>query len=216
FLTQQKLALAGILVTHHHWDHCHGVVELKQHYDVPVYGSQKEKTEGVTHHVQEGDQVELTDELILRVMDIPGHTLGHIAYYGPEMVFCGDTLFAAGCGRLFEGTAEQLYHSLQKLAALPAETKVYCGHEYTLNNLRFAKAVEPTNQRIDARMERVSALVSKQLPSLPSVMQEEKETNPFLRCDSTEVRKNVEKQAGKPLSDPVQVFAELRKWKDSF
>ncbi len=216
FLTQQQLTLGGILITHHHWDHCNGVLELKQHYSVPVYGSYKEKIEGVTKLVQGGDHIPLEESLTFEVIEIPGHTLGHIAYYARNRVFCGDTLFAAGCGRLFEGTAEQLYHSLQTLAALPEETQVYCGHEYTQNNLRFAKTVEPGNRAIDERIERVNALRAKQLPSLPSLIREEKQTNPFLRCSSPEVIAHVEHYAGKRLSKPVEVFAQLRKWKDEF
>jgi hydroxyacylglutathione hydrolase len=150
------------------------------------------------------------------VLDIPGHTAGHIAYYGANMLFCGDTLFAGGCGKLFEGTAEQMAESLQKLADLPNETPVYCGHEYTLNNIRFARVVEPGNQALIEREIVVENLRKQDLPTLPSTIGLEKATNPFLRCQQPEVIKNASKYAGKPLSDPVSVFAAVRDWKNHF
>lgn len=199
FLKQHRLKLTGILLTHHHWDHTNGAEELKRQHDVPVFGSAGEKMPSATVSLREPESVHVENfPLTLKVLDIPGHTLGHIAYYGDGMLFCGDTLFSAGCGRLFEGTAEQMYQSLGKLAALPEDTKVYCGHEYTLSNLQFAKWVEPDNLDIQKRIDFVSELRRKNLPSLPSTLKDELAVNPFLRCGS------------------IEKFAELRKKKDSY
>jgi hydroxyacylglutathione hydrolase len=217
FLKQQGLKLMGILITHHHWDHTNGIAGLKQHSDVPVYGAASETIDGKTVSLHEGDRVELIDfPLSFRVMSIPGHTLGHLAYYSPGMLFCGDTLFASGCGRLFEGKPEQLYTSLQKLAALPDETKVYCAHEYTLANLHFAEKVEPGNPEIKERLKQVEALHRQHQCTLPSTLGEEKKTNPFLRCDSPELIQSVQRHAGRHLSNPIEVFTYLRKWKDTY
>lgn len=215
FLREQQLTLAGILITHHHWDHCDGITELRSHYSVPIYGPVKEKIVGVTEKVDEGDEINF-DYLALKIVAIPGHTLGHIAYYSPGILFCGDTLFAAGCGRLFEGTAEQMVASLMKIAALPDDTKIYCAHEYTFNNLRFAQLVEPNNKKITERLQQVKTLRDQNLPTLPSLLGIEKETNPFFRCDSAELIANVEKYAGQKISNPVDVFSRLRHWKDTF
>ncbi len=217
FLKQHELTLCGILITHHHWDHTGGIAELKNQYDIPIYGPANETIDGLSVPLQPDQIIQLKSfPLTLQVIGIPGHTLGHVAYYSPGILFCGDTLFAAGCGRVFEGTAAQMYASLQKIAALPDNTKIYCAHEYTLNNLRFAEQVEPENKKIKERLVRVSDLRKKNLPSLPSLLKEEKETNPFLRCDSPELIANVEKHAGETLSTPVEVFTELRTWKDGF
>ncbi|EKD70455.1 MAG: Hydroxyacylglutathione hydrolase [uncultured bacterium] len=215
FLKQQQLTLVGILITHHHWDHTNGITELKEKFNIPVIGSAKENVSGVTKSVKEPDMIDLNNK-IFYVLDIPGHTLGHIAYYGLNSIFCGDTLFSAGCGRLFEGTPEQMYMTLQKMAALPDVTKIYCGHEYTQNNLRFSLTVEPSNQDSIERLKFVNELRSQHLPTLPSTLKIEKLTNPFLRCDSSELIENVEKFTKKKLSHPIEVFQWLRKWKDEF
>jgi hydroxyacylglutathione hydrolase len=216
YLEQHQLSLRGILITHHHWDHTNGLDALLAAFNTNVYGPKNETVKGMTHPVCEGDVVSFQDfPAKFNVLDIPGHTLGHIAYYANGNLFCGDTLFAAGCGRLFEGTAEQLYASLQKIAKLPDDTFIYCAHEYTLNNLRFAQLVEPNNEDIKMRMQRVQTMRDKQLSTLPSTLAEEKLTNPFLRCDSAEVIKQTEKQAGKRLVTSVDVFSALRQWKDS-
>jgi len=217
FLQKNDLSLLAIFITHHHWDHTNGIEEILNFKKVPVYGSANEKITHLTHPLRELDIVSVPEfPLDFQVLEIPGHTVGHIAYYSPGMLFCGDTLFSAGCGRLFEGTAEQMFISLQKLAALPDDTKVYCAHEYTLNNLRFAASVEANNQEIMNRISFVTALRDKNLPSLPSTMKEEKETNPFLRCGVLEVKWNVEKQVNRKLESLVETFAMLRKWKDEF
>jgi len=217
FLTKHQLSLQAILITHHHWDHVNGISELLHHFDIPIYASAKEKLPSTTMPLYDDNEVRIsTFPIVFHVLAIPGHTSGHIAYYSPGMLFCGDTLFAAGCGKLFEGTAAQMYASLQKIAALPFDTKIYCAHEYTLNNLRFAQTVEPHNSKILERIQRVTTLRNKKLPSLPSTLQEELETNPFLRCKSPELKANVEAYAHQHLQDPMEIFSWLRKWKDNF
>lgn len=217
FLSQEQLDLQGIIITHHHWDHTDGIEHLVNKYQIPVYGPDNPKIKGLSEALGDGARVPIEIcPLDLSVIAIPGHTLDHLAYYAPGVLFCGDTLFAAGCGRVFEGSSLQMYHSLQKLAALPDETKVYCAHEYTVNNLRFAQMLEPENLVIAARLDKVQALRTSHLPSLPSSMSEEKETNPFLRCSSPELRAKVEDRLGRSLADPIEVFTWLRKWKDEF
>lgn len=219
YLNAHQLKLVGILITHHHWDHTNGIDALKARYKVPVYAPTKDNVSGVTHPVKDNETIRIPHfPISFRVIAIPGHTLGHCAYYSPDLLFCGDTLFAAGCGRIFEGTAEQMYTSLQKLAMLPAETKLYCGHEYTLNNLKFAKNAEPGNAHIEKRITAVQALREKQQPSLPATIGEEIQTNPFLRCHSDDLIEQVSNYIGNPLNagTPVKVFAALRYWKDNF
>lgn len=216
YLKQYHLMLRGILITHHHWDHVNGVDGLVRHYSVPVYGSWKNSLTEITHRIGEDAEVAIENFPFYRIFAIPGHTLDHIAYYTQEMVFCGDTLFAGGCGRLFEGSADQLYASLQKIATLPKNIQIYCAHEYTLKNLSFAQMVEPSNSQTLRRVNRVKLLREKGLPSIPSLLIEELQTNPFLRCDSLEIIQNVSRYAGRSLENPVEVFAELRKWKNSF
>lgn len=217
YLAKNNLTLAAILNTHHHWDHTGGNIALMEQFAVPLYGPKSEKIEAMTHPLREGDDIFLAEiGLSLRVLDIPGHTSGHIALYNDEMVFCGDTLFACGCGRLFEGTAEQMSASLQKLARLKAETKIYCGHEYTLANIAFAKAVEPNNHALHDREKREAAKRDRNEPTLPSTIADELATNPFLRCDVPEVIASAEQHAGKKLTDRIAVFAALREWKNNF
>ncbi len=193
-LTYEKLNLTGILVTHHHWDHTNGIAELVDRYHCPVYGP------GLT----EGEIYLEALDLKLAVLEIPGHTLDQNAYVGLNSVFTGDTLFSVGCGRIFEGTVEQMFKSLERLAKLPDETKVYCGHEYTASNLKFAKVVEPSNPNFHLQTH------------TPSTIKVEKLTNPFLRCHIPEIKASVENYCGKNLSSAIEVFAEMREWKNRF
>lgn len=216
-LDRSGLRLAAILCTHHHGDHVGGVAELTARFPVPVYGPAHERIPNITQPLAEGDQVRLDVlDLQFAVLDIPGHTAGHIAYVGAGALFCGDTLFSAGCGRLFEGTAAQMHASLTRLAALPADTRVFCGHEYTRANLGFARQVEPDNADIAAHLKTVEALRAAGRPSLPSTVGLERRINPFLRSDQAGVRAAAERHTGKTLDDPIAVFAALRRWKDDY
>jgi len=216
-LETQGLIPAAILCTHHHGDHVGGVEEILQHFNIPVYGPARERIPAISHALKEGDRFTLAEtDLAFHVLDVPGHTAGHIAYYGMGAVFCGDTLFSAGCGRLFEGTAEQMHASLSKLAALPETTAVYCGHEYTEANLRFALTVEPDNADAKAHRERARALRAQNLPTLPSTMGLERRINPFLRSGVASVRDATEKYIQQPLKSNVAIFTAVRRWKDNF
>ena len=218
-LSSGQLTLTAIVLTHHHGDHAGGVAELLRQRDIPVYGPAKEKIAGVTHRVSEGDTVLLTKPSIsLSVLDVPGHTAGHIAYvdHHDGWLFCGDTLFAGGCGRLFEGTAEQMTQSLAKLAALPDSMKVYCAHEYTVSNLRFAVAAEPDNPAVAQRLQQSQAARERGERTVPSTLGEEKQTNPFLRYREPGIVNTLRAHAHLSSNDPVAAFAALREWKNSF
>ncbi len=216
-LEAQGLRPVAILCTHHHRDHVGGVPALVQRYRVPVYGPRREVIAGVTVALDEGGRIDIpTLGVSLEVMEIPGHTLGHIAYYGSGMLFCGDTLFSAGCGKLFEGTPEQMHASLTRLAALAPDTRVYCGHEYTAANLRFAQTVEPDNRDAREHMQRVLEWRADHRPSLPSTIAMERRINPFLRITEPTVHAAVQSHTKRSLGSTVEIFAALRRWKDSF
>lgn len=217
-LAAQKLELCAILLTHHHADHIGGVNELLQHFTVPVYGPESKAIPQVTHALHEGDSLRVC-ETDFEVLEIPGHTLDHIAYFAQTpgasqapVLFCGDTLFAAGCGRIFEGTAPMMYDSLQKLAALDARTEVYCAHEYTLSNLAFAASVTPEDESVRSRMDAEQNKRRHDQPTLPSTIARELQTNPFLRC----AQKDFQQALRAEERDPVRLFADLRSAKDNF
>ncbi|MCW5595444.1 MAG: hydroxyacylglutathione hydrolase [Rhodocyclaceae bacterium] len=221
YLAGQDASLAAILLTHHHGDHTGGVAGLLARKQVPVFGPAGESIAGITHPLREGDTVVLPgSQDRLQVMEVPGHTQGHIAYYGifkgQGALFCGDTLFGCGCGRLFEGTADQMWTSLNKLAALPGDTLAYCAHEYTQSNVRFALAVEPGNAALLARAAQVAELRAANLPTVPFTLGEELETNPFLRSGQPDVAAAAERHCGTRLPGANAVFAVLREWKNSF
>ena len=221
-LQEKKLSLQAILLTHHHADHTGGAEILQREYGCPVFGPALEPIPATTHLVNEGKAVEVLGQSF-QVLDVPGHTRGHIAYWckSAQALFCGDTLFAAGCGRLFEGTPQDMWQSLQKIAALPDETRIYCAHEYTAANLRFAHAVEPANLDIQRRQAQVHEQRARGEPSIPSTLAQERLTNPFLRAALPTVQAAVALQTAqldslKLLPEPLQTFARLRAWKDHF
>lgn len=228
FLAARHLTLDAILITHHHADHVGGVAALTARWPVPVYGPAAENIKGVTVALREDDQVALTNfvEQPFRVMEVPGHTSGHIAYVSGDILFCGDTLFAGGCGRLFEGTAQQLHTSLMRLASLPEKTRVYCTHEYTLSNLRFALAVDGDNNALVERSFVEQDRRSRDVPTLPSSIALERATNPFLRCAEPALLQSARSHTSSKsdhcharssdLSNPTSVFAVLRQWKNDY
>lgn len=214
--------LNAILITHHHSDHTGGVRELLRHYpQVPVYGPVRENIVGITEPLRQGDKFTVNGlDVPFEVIDVPGHTLGHIAYHvrnhAPPLLFCGDTLFSAGCGRLFEGSPELMHASLVRLAALPPSTLIFCAHEYTLKNIAFATRVEPSNAALRERARQASALRERGRPTLPVTIATELATNPFLRVGMPEVKAAAESYVGGTLKEAVDVFAALRRWKDEF
>jgi hydroxyacylglutathione hydrolase len=215
FIAQNGLTLVAILITHHHGDHTGGLPAFAG--QCPVFGPAAEDIPGVTHPVREGDTVPIPElDLRFEVLDLPGHTLGHVAYAAPGMVFCGDTLFSAGCGRLFEGSPAQMKASLAKLAALPPDTRVYCTHEYTLANLAFAQVAEPENPERDAWLAQCQRLRASGQPTLPTTIGRERAINPFLRVDQPTLIEGLSHFVGHVPKDPTHAFAALREWKNNF
>ena len=216
-LTRRGLMPEAILVTHHHGDHVGGVAALAGATGARVYGPRGEDIPARQVALGEPDAIEVLG-VALQVLDVPGHTRGHIAYHAPALqaLFCGDTLFAGGCGRLFEGTAAQMVASLAKLAALPSATRVYCAHEYTLSNLRFALAAEPGNVALRARQQHCAAQRARGEPTVPSTIAEELATNPFMRCDEPALRAAAEARRPGAGRTRVDTFAVLREWKNGF
>src|SRR5271170_5730188 len=216
-LKRSGLSLAAILLTHHHPDHIGGVSDLLELGAVPVIGPDDRRIPVRTQTVRDGDRCELADlGLSFDILHVPGHTLSHIAFWGHGALFCGDTLFSAGCGRMFEGTPLQMNASLNRLRDLPPDTRMFCGHEYTAANLRFALTVDPANGAALEYRDSVDRVRAAGHPSLPSTLSLEIKVNPFLRCDKPSVRTAAETRAGRPLAKPSEVFAVLRAWKDEF
>jgi hydroxyacylglutathione hydrolase len=234
YLQQNQLQLTGILITHYHADHIGGIADLLRAttngHTLPVYGPVAEEIPGCNHPLIQGDEVHIAAPAsYFQVLEVPGHTLGHIAYFAPALevkepprlepprLFCGDTLFASGCGRLFEGTPTQMHASLAKFAALPGNTLVYCTHEYTLSNIRFALAVEPNNADLIAWAKHADDLRSAHLPTVPTTVAQELKTNPFMRCDQPDVIAAARMLAKQPaLEGGAAVLAAIRAWKDQF
>ena len=215
FLDASGCTLRAILNTHHHDDHVGGNHALVARYPVPVLAPARESIADATVRVRGGSVVRIDPpELEFAVIDVPGHTRDHVAFYGHGMLFCGDTLFACGCGRLFEGTPQQMVDSLDRLAALPGDTRVYCGHEYTRSNIRFARLVEPDHAGLAALEAEAASLTERGVPTLPSTIERERATNPFLRSRDSGLAHAVSAATGCDPADPVAVFAALREWKN--
>lgn len=219
FIEKNKLSLDSILITHYHNDHIGGVKSLKERFACTVYSSAKDNHDFADKHLVEGDSVQLFDnDINFTIIAVPGHTMGHIAYYCEKsaVLFCGDTLFSAGCGRMFEGTPEVFYQSLQKLAELPLNTKVYCTHEYTLSNLAFAQYIEPDNTDINNAIKKCHEDIAKGQTTLPSTISQELSINPFLRCSTSSVQMKAKQINPQKNANPVEIFATIRKLKDNF
>ncbi|MBR9883001.1 MAG: hydroxyacylglutathione hydrolase [Oceanospirillales bacterium] len=218
YLKENGLTLNAILITHHHADHTGGVPELTCSRGIPVYGPANSPFNGITHRLEDGDSISILGH-VLEIKAVPAHTLDHISYLQAQdqpQLFCGDTLFLAGCGRLFEGTATQMHEAMEYFASLPGATLVYCTHEYSLSNLAFAQAVEPNNKEIAATIDKCRALRAQDTPTLPSAIASEKMINPFMRTSVQSVIESAERHTGSSLSTSVEVLSVLREWKNQF
>lgn len=205
----------GILITHYHGDHSGGIKPIVKRYNIEVYGAKNSQVRHCTKQIDDGESIHFDQlNLSLSVFSIPCHTKDHIAFYGQGMVFTGDTLFTGGCGKFFEGTAEDMYNALTKLAMLPLETNIYCGHEYTEKNLRFALEVEPDNQALHQRYQRVHEQRQQGQPTVPATLETELKTNPFMRTGHQTVQRAVHGYVNRQLDDNIDVLAALRQWKD--
>ena len=215
-IDSNKIDLKGVLITHHHYDHTNGLLDLTNKINLEVYGPKK--IEGINNIVKESDKFSLIG-IDFEVIEIPGHTLDHIAFFSfnnkDPILFCGDTLFAGGCGRVFEGTFEQMFMSLKKISKYPKETKVFCGHEYTLSNLKFALEVDKDNKDLVNEFNNIEKLISSDIPSLPTNLNKELKLNPFLRCHDIDIKNKVIEKFD-IIDDELQIFTALRKWKDNF
>tara|TARA_B100002052_G_scaffold285511_1_gene298415 strand:+ start:1653 stop:2423 length:771 start_codon:yes stop_codon:yes gene_type:complete len=219
YLNEKGLNLKNILITHHHFDHTGGIEELTDIYGCEVYGPDGGHIKGIGVKIQDNQEFTIMD-VTFKAFATPGHTLDHLSYYVEDdsdpLLFCGDTLFSGGCGRLFEGSPKQMHNSLSRLAELPGKTKVFCTHEYTESNLRFAIAVEPNNRHIKDKIEEVQELRRKDLETLPSTISEELNINPFLRCNQNDVINSAEYYCKTQLSESHEVLGAIREWKDNF
>ncbi len=222
YLQENNLALSAILITHHHKDHVGGIEKLLEYskdkaWPVTVYGPATENIAQLDITLKENDTVDLTDlDCQFTVLDLPGHTKGHIAYYNENMVFCGDTLFSGGCGRLFEGTAQQMHHSLTKLTKLATDTLIYCAHEYTQANLAFALAVEPNNTDLHNYAEQVTMMRQQNQATIPTNIALELQINPFLRCHEESIKLAAQTYSNQNQNNESEVFSAIRAWKDNF
>lgn len=218
YLENEKLTLNAILVTHHHDDHIGGIPALLDAFPgLSVHAPRKENYTFPHIPVSEGDIVNLASiQLRLSVMETPGHTLGHVVYYGANSLFCGDTLFSCGCGRLFEGSYEQLFASLQRLAALPPDTRVYCTHEYTLHNVRFARQLDPENLQLIEREKEAELSIATGHPTLPSTIKLERSINPFMRCDDPIIQAAARARTGAAIENPLSTFRAIRQLRNTF
>lgn len=220
YLKQNRLQLAAILLTHRHWDHVSGIEELVEQHKCPVYGPAIDQHPTVNYPMSEGDSILLWDEVPAKVMETPGHLPDHISWLletpRARHLFCADTLFSVGCGRVFGGAHAQLHQSLQRICALPEDTLLYPAHEYTLKNLQFALEVEPNNKQLVEEKQRVSEVIKAGRATLPTTVARELKLNPFLRCHEPVIIAAVQRHAGRELSKEIDVFSELRRWKDVY
>ena len=216
-IDNKTIDLKGILITHHHYDHTNGLSELVKINELEVYGPVN-NIDGINHRLTDKDKISIIG-IDFDVISIPGHTLDHIGFYSANannpILFCGDTLFAGGCGRIFEGTYEQMFHALKKITKLPTNTNIYCGHEYTLSNLKFALEADDTNKELIEEFKKVKNKINSNIPSLPTTLDKELKVNPFLRCDNINIQNKIIEKF-KVSNNELEVFTALRKWKDNF
>ena len=216
-IDNKTIDLKGILITHHHYDHTNGLSELVKKNELEVYGPVN-NIDGINHRLNDKDKISIIG-IDFNVMSIPGHTLDHIGFYSANannpILFCGDTLFAGGCGRIFEGTYEQMFNALKKITKLPINTNIYCGHEYTLSNLKFALEADDTNKELIEEFKKVENKINSNIPSLPTTLDKELKVNPFLRCDNINIQNKIIEKFN-VSNNELEVFTALRKWKDNF
>ena len=216
-IDNKTIDLKGILITHHHYDHTNGLSELVKKNELEVYGPVN-NIDGINHRLNDKDKISIIG-IDFDIISIPGHTLDHIGFYSANannpILFCGDTLFAGGCGRIFEGTYEQMFNALKKITKLPTNTNIYCGHEYTLSNLKFALEADDTNKELIEEFKKVENKINSNIPSLPTTLDKELKVNPFLRCDNINIQNKIIEKFN-VSNNELEVFTALRKWKDNF